>query len=301
MSMTLQRCPGLYCGRQRLENNTWSECGACPRGFRVIESYECTRCKDDLDAYSWFYLGFMAMLPLMMHCFFIDLDAKDRKFSRKQLILTSCALAETIIAALLSILLMEPIGQFRLYACPVNKFSDWYTLFYNPTPNYEKLLHCTQEAVYPLQTIVLVFYFLCLVNMCLIRPLISTACILRGKDPIYAALYFLPLLTFLHALACGLIFYAFPYLSIAISMISNAIHYSMKLDQSFKALVRSSLMEIKNFVIILVQWLLLAYGIVSLGHHYALLSLVPFPSIFYILTVRFTDPAEFRDTEARSS
>lgn len=79
MSATLQRCPGLYCGRQRLENNTWSECGACPRGFRVIESYECTRCKDDLDAYSWFYLGFMAMLPLMMHCFFIDLDAKDRK------------------------------------------------------------------------------------------------------------------------------------------------------------------------------------------------------------------------------
>uniref|UniRef100_A0A1B0BPL5 JNK1/MAPK8-associated membrane protein n=1 Tax=Glossina palpalis gambiensis TaxID=67801 RepID=A0A1B0BPL5_9MUSC len=250
MSATLQRCPGLYCGRQRLENNTWSECGACPRGFRVIESYECTRCKDDLDAYSWFYLGFMAMLPLMMHCFFIDLDAKDRKFSRKQLILTSCALAETIIAALFSILLMEPMGQFRLYACPVNKFSDWYTLFYNPTPNYEKLLHCTQEAVYPLQTIVLVFYFLCLINMCVIRPLVSTACKIRGKAPIYAALYFLPLLTFLHALACGLIFYSFPYLSIAMSMISNAIHYSMKLDQSFKALVRSSLMEIKNFVII---------------------------------------------------
>ncbi|KAI9579366.1 hypothetical protein GQX74_004838 [Glossina fuscipes] len=265
MSATLQRCPGLYCGRQRLENNTWSECGACPRGFRVIESYECTRCKDDLDAYSWFYLGFMAMLPLMMHCFFIDLDAKDRKFSRKQLILTSCALAETIIAALFSILLMEPMGQFRLYACPVNKFSDWYTLFYNPTPNYEKLLHCTQEAVYPLQTIVLVFYFLCLINMCVIRPLVSTACKIRGKAPIYAALHFLPLLTFLHALACGLIFYSFPYLSIAMSMISNAIHYSMKLDQSFKALV------------------------------------LPFPSIFYILTVRFTDPAEFRDAEARSN
>lgn len=55
------------------------------------------------------------------------------------------------------------------------------------------------------QTIVLVFYFLCLINMCIIRPLVSTACKIRGKAPIYAALYFLPLLTFLHALACGLI------------------------------------------------------------------------------------------------
>lgn len=42
----------------------------------------------------------------------------------------------------------------------------------------------------------------------------------------------------------------FPYLSIGISMITNAIHYSVKLDQSFKALIRSSLLEIKNFVII---------------------------------------------------
>lgn len=45
---------------------------------------------------------------------------------------------------------MEPLGELRLFACPVRKFSDWYTLFYNPAPNYEKSLHCTQEAVYPL-------------------------------------------------------------------------------------------------------------------------------------------------------
>lgn len=99
-------------------------------------------------------------------------------------------------------------------------------------------------------------------------------------------------------------------------MIANAIHYSLKLDQSFKSLVMSSVVKIKNFVIICkynltrsfyltkfvsfflgIQWLLLAYGIISLDHHYILLLLVPFPSIFYILTVRFTDPAEFREPE----
>lgn len=50
-----------------------------------------------------------------------------------------------------------------------------------------------------------------------------------------------------------------------------------------------------------VHWLFLAYGIVALGHHYALLAFVPFPSIFYILTVRFTDPTEFRDREERAN
>ncbi|KAM7361412.1 JNK1/MAPK8-associated membrane protein [Cochliomyia hominivorax] len=301
MSALLARCPGQYCGRIQLENDTWSDCGPCPRGFRVNESYACTQCEDELDSYSWFYLGFMAALPLMMHCFFIDLDAKDRKFSRKQLVLTTCACLEVVISAIASILLMEPMGEFRLFSCPVRKFSDWYTLFYNPTPNYEKSLHCTQEAVYPLQTIILVFYFLCLVTMFIIRPLVSTILEVRGKAPIYAALYFLPLITFIHALACGLIYYSFPYMSIAISMIANAIHYSMKLDQSIKALIKSSCLEIKNLVIICIQWLLLAYGIIALGHHYALLCLVPFPSIFYILTVRFTDPAEFREVEARNN
>lgn len=78
MSVSLERCPGIYCGRT-LQNGTWSECGACPRGSRVNESFACATCMDELSAYSWLYLGFMAMLPLMLHWFFIDMDAKDHK------------------------------------------------------------------------------------------------------------------------------------------------------------------------------------------------------------------------------
>lgn len=297
----MDRCPGQYCGRTLYDNGSWSDCGACERGYRVNESFVCSPCRDELNTYSWLYLGFMAMLPLMLHCFFIDLNAKDRKFSRKQLILTACAFIEVTLSAILSILLMEPMWEFRLHSCGVRKFNDWYTLFYNPSPNYETRLHCTQEAVYPLQTIVLVFYFLCLAAMFLIRPIVSSLTDVRGKAPIYAALYFLPLLTSIHALACGLIYWFFPYLSIGIAMITNAIHYSVKLDQTFKSLIRSSLLEVKNFVIISVHWLLLAYGIIALGHHYAFLCLIPFPSIFYILTVRFTDPAEFREVESRQT
>lgn len=102
------------------------------------------------------------------------------------------------------------------------------------------------------------------------------------------------------------------------SMVATAIHYALKLDQTQKALLLSSVWEMKNVVIICklvflsliypiliksilaaVHWLLLAFGISSLNYHYALLCLVPFPSLFYILTVRFTDPGEFRELESR--
>lgn len=111
--------------------------------------------------------------------------------------------------------------------------------------------------------------------------------------------------------------YAFPYLSVIISMISNAAHFSLKLDQSMKSLLRTSVTEMKNTVIIgdkskcvgkqtilrefyicffffaVGHWILLAYGIISLHQHLALLFLVPLPAIFYIVTVTFTDPSEF--------
>lgn len=44
----------------------------------------------------------------------------------------------------------EPYWSLKIYSCEVSRLADWYTLFHNPTPNYEKKLYCTQEAVYPL-------------------------------------------------------------------------------------------------------------------------------------------------------
>lgn len=78
------KCPGLYCGRYMdLVNGSmgWSDCGACPRGYRVnamSEMSECVPCENSPSQYDWEYLGFMAMLPLILHWFFIDLAAKER-------------------------------------------------------------------------------------------------------------------------------------------------------------------------------------------------------------------------------
>lgn len=80
------KCPGLYCGRYMDSINgsmSWSDCGACPRGYRVnvmSELSECMPCENSPSRYDWEYLGFMAMLPLILHWFFIDLAAKERWF-----------------------------------------------------------------------------------------------------------------------------------------------------------------------------------------------------------------------------
>ena len=60
------------------------------------------------------------------------------------------ALAESVLAAAGTLLLTEPLGSVRVASCRVKSLADWYTVAYNPTPNYERTLSCTQEAVYPL-------------------------------------------------------------------------------------------------------------------------------------------------------
>lgn len=297
-----ERCPGIYCGRTALGNDTWSECGACPQGFRVLaNSSLCVPCLNDPSTYVWLYLGFMAIVALIMHWFFIDMAAKKQSFTKGQLILHMSAFLEVGASAALTLFLFEPFGSLYFYSCPVATLSDWYTLFHNPSPNYGEKLHCTQEAVYPLQTMVLVFYLFCIIYMMVIRPCLNSFFMKSGKTAVYCALYFLPILALLHTVAGGWIYYAFPYLSIIISMISNAAHFSLKLDQSMRALIKTSVTEMKNIVIIIGHWLLLAYGIISLHQHLAFLAFVPLPAVFYIFTVKFTDPGEIHIRDDRNN
>lgn len=63
-----------------------------------------------------------------------------------------------------------------------------------------------------------------------------------------------------------------------------------------KSLLLSSISDMKNIIVILGHWLLHGYGVVAvatlrgLNFHPAMLTLVPLPALFYILTARFTDP-----------
>lgn len=147
---TLARCPGLYCGRELLSDGNWSECGACPRGFRANASSACVPCDDAPMFYDWLYLGFMALLALVLHWFCIDMVSMRRNIPKEVIALHLSALLEVVLSSIIVLQLTHPIGTFNVKSCRAKKLSDWYTLLHNPSPNYEATLHCTQEAVYPL-------------------------------------------------------------------------------------------------------------------------------------------------------
>lgn len=299
-------CPGLFCGREdRGEDRgngslRFSTCGPCPRGSRALAS-ACSPCTSPPHLYDWLYLGFVALFTLLAHWVAIDLAASHRRLSRELLLLHGAALLEVLISALGTLLLASPRGSLALHACTVQGLADWYPLLHNPSPNYGPALHCTHETVYPRFSIVFVFLGLCLVTMVLVRPFLASRLLPgRGRNSVYAALYFLPMLGLVHAVLGGLVYYTFPYITLLSSLFSCAAHFAFKLDQSLKSLVVSSLTDTRNLTILLGHWALHAYGILAITElrqsvHLSLLALVPLPALFYILTARFTDPARINN------
>uniref|UniRef100_A0A8B9SN61 JNK1/MAPK8 associated membrane protein n=1 Tax=Anas platyrhynchos TaxID=8839 RepID=A0A8B9SN61_ANAPL len=269
-------CLGLYCGRTVLAVNgsveTYGDCGVCPR-------------VGSPDRYDWLYLGFMAMLPLVLHWFFIEWYSGKK--SSSALLQHITALFECSVAAIVTLLVSDPCW-----------LPDWYTMLYNPSPDYITTVHCTHEAVYPLYTIVFIYYAFCLVLMMLLRPLLvkKIACGLGKSDrfkSIYAALYFFPVLTVLQAVGGGLLYYAFPYIILVLSLVTLAVYMSASEVESFKDL----LVRKKRLVVLVSHWLLHAYGIISISkldkleQDLPLLALVPAPALFYVLTAKYTEPS----------
>uniref|UniRef100_A0A914XBT7 JNK1/MAPK8-associated membrane protein n=1 Tax=Plectus sambesii TaxID=2011161 RepID=A0A914XBT7_9BILA len=145
----LRVCPG-YCGRNLVQSTgNWSECESCHWGERSFNKVACTTCDRPLSAYDWLYLGFMAMLPLLLHSFFIEYCAAKRSQRRTLLLQHACSVFECAASALLAILLVPPVGRPTLLGCGPTELKDWYTMAYNPVINYSYTLRCTQEAVFP--------------------------------------------------------------------------------------------------------------------------------------------------------
>jgi hypothetical protein len=61
-----------YCGRMPLENGSYSECGACDRGWKRDENSTCVKCTDSLELQEILFLSFNYIIPLLLHLFLID-------------------------------------------------------------------------------------------------------------------------------------------------------------------------------------------------------------------------------------
>ncbi|KAM6462637.1 JNK1/MAPK8-associated membrane protein isoform 1-T1 [Liasis olivaceus] len=292
-------CLGLYCGRTvEIINGTeiHGDCGVCPRGQRSDAYKICRECMGSPERYDWLYLGFMAMLPLILHWFFIEWYSGKK--SSSALFQHITALIECSVAAIVTLLVSDPMGSLHIRSCKVMMLSDWYTMLYNPSPDYVTTIHCTHEAVYPLYTIVFIYYAFCLVLMMMLRPLLvkKIACGLGKSDrfkSIYAALYFFPILTVLQAVGGGLLYYAFPYIIIVLSLVTLVVYLSASEVETFKDL----LVRKKRLIVLFSHWLLHAYGIISISklsnvyQDLPLLALVPAPALFYLLTAKYTEPS----------
>ncbi|KAJ7371796.1 hypothetical protein OS493_023137 [Desmophyllum pertusum] len=287
-------CPGKYCGRILDENGKIGDCGACPRGYGTNGTV-CVECSSSPDLYDWLYLGFMAFLSLIFHWFFIDFFAKRER--KTIFVLGLSAFVESVLAAIFSLLASKPQGMLTLTSCKSQWIADWYTIFFNPKPDYVNTLHCTQEAVYPLYTIVLLYFALSVGLLFLFRPIISHQfCDGQGRASIYAALYFLPSLAVVHALLGGLIYYSYPYATLVISVLSTATVLAKNKITHIRQLVRSK----RHVVIIMTHWLAHAYGILAVTQlrnppvHGPMFTLVLAPVLFFLITHSFTEPNKFK-------
>lgn len=290
----LEPCLGQYCGRIVDDSGHMINCGACPRGYRT-NSTVCLECTSSPDLYDWLYLGFMASLSLIFHWFFIDFFAKRE--TKRIYVLFLSAFVESALAAIFSLLANEPQGSLDLTSCKSEQLADWYTIFFNPKPDYVNTLHCTQEAVYPLYTIVLMYYALSVGLLLLVRPIISHQfCDGQGHSSTYAALYFLPSLVVLQASFGGLIYYSYPYATLVISVLSTAAVLAKNKITHVRQLISSK----RHVIIILVHWLVHAYGILAVTLvrnpvvHGAMFTLVLAPVLFYLGTHPFTEPNKFK-------
>ncbi|VDP13576.1 unnamed protein product, partial [Soboliphyme baturini] len=296
---------------------------ACDWGSRVNRYGICTPCEADLILYDRLYLGFVAITPFLLHLFFI---AGYRAYKRSKALtmvqLLSAAL-ETFVSALSSLFVFDPKGSFQLKTCGVESVEDWYTMFLNPNINYTMTVFCTQEAVYPLYTLPFVYYFFSLVSLAVLRPLLLRAFrqpLSGAYDAVFAALDFYPILAVTHAVFAGLICmslstnalegsnngnvqiilsnYAYPYLILFSTLMLNAAHLAAYREQTFCGIIKETFRCWQNISMLLLFLCLYCYSVASLTEftnpffHGGLLGLSPIPSLFYVLTVRLTNPSK---------
>lgn len=247
--MNTQHCISTYCGRVLEINNSFSECGvsvfvlmqattyfynqqqqffvqACPRGFQANSNSICDECTDYLLFYDWMYLLFMVLVFIVIQFYIIDRIVRSNYFLSLAIFFYLTTAAEAIFSSIITLFIFNGQWSFDLKTCGNRNFSDWYTLFYNPSGTEE--YKCTQEAVYPIYSIVFLFYLIVLVFV-LFRPLyhnltyfciylLTSASIIKKlsrknqdyprecvQKITYYILYSIPAIIFLHALLAGII------------------------------------------------------------------------------------------------
>lgn len=291
-------CPGLYCGRYDPNTlNCTTECGACPRGYRS-DSYFCRRCEDELELYDWLYIGFMSLTVTVLNLYAIGALCKRSLIHtrRRMWMLYFAVVCETVVSFVSLILLLTPVGEFRVTTCRVASIKDWYTVFFNPIVDYRTRQRCTVEAVYPLYTAIFINLFISFLVMVLLRGVIIRCSLQNcGRLSFYAGLYVTPAVATIHAAFAGVLYYIFPYLVLFLSAVGIAVFLSRLTGGYYRRL-----REPKNVAVLICYCLAHGYGIVAVTvmeqpeRDGPLLLLVLLPFLFYTITRPYTQADNFK-------
>ena len=164
-------CPGRYCGREVVDGVVSERCGACPRAHRS-DGTLCRPCSRTLNTYEIFFLGFMIGLKVFLEVLSVhhDLDDAGKHVWTPNMRLFGLSIAvETVLALVITIVLVEPVGSFEVTSCGMRQVSDWYPYLHNPRPDYKATIYCSNEAAYPLVTFPLIFYAFSLIMLFAVR------------------------------------------------------------------------------------------------------------------------------------
>lgn len=144
---------------------------------------------------------------LVIEWFINDYCIKRRNLPIEVLILHVSAFFEIVLSLFLTLISFSnsPLS-LNINFCGAYKLSDWYTLFHNPSPNFNESIRCTQEAVYPLYSMIFLFHLLAFIFLIVLRPWVIRYVIdKKASNTICLTLYVIPALVVSHAMFSGLI------------------------------------------------------------------------------------------------
>jgi len=321
-------CPGKFCGCLFTVNISDSEigtCGKCPRGSRVDQSGFCMPCDQSPEFYDWLYIASVLIVLFVSHVSIVDwslrnrfqtkVKSKNKSTSKIQkgidfilspktelhcaVILVSSIIFELICSVVATLLFCEPFGSLSFNNCGSKELADWYPIFFNPRIDFTATLYCTQEVVYPLYSLVLTLLLADLVFMILIRPVLTWKLNCNVDMVSYLALYFIPILLLIYAVGAGMLYYSFPYLFLIFSVASIAFNLCLEYSRCYKNILNMCAPPPPRIIaLIILHWCMHAFAIIAITRNESLfdtlkiLCLTPLPTIFFFLTIRFSDPCQ---------
>lgn len=275
----------------------------CKWGSRAIDHRICNPCQSALSPYDWLFLLFMAMLPLLIHCFCVHWHTPKNISRVQELCEHLCCVSECIVASIAAVLAFPPRYSFTVWGCARSSIKEWYPELYNPTINHVKPMRCSYEVVFPLYSLPFVYLLFLLFAVLILRSLLYVFVLKRNRDAkaFYYALLFIPLIAIVHALLAGVLYQSFPYIVMMWSLCANAVHLAAEGKISMREIAKVACTSPMHMVMLTVNMTLLAFSLLAVSVQkdsvvsFLLLFLVPVPPIFYVLTIGISHPSVLSD------